>query len=298
MNRTPFFSIIIPTYNRRSLLPQTLESVFSQTFRNYEVVVIDNGSNDNTEELISNRYKSTRLKYFRYEQNLERAWARNTGMSKCSGIYATFLDSDDFIYPTALEDAYSYYLNNSDIKIFHNRYELVDDEFATIYRYHFPSLRNQHKALASGNFLSCIGIFMHREIYQKYSFDIDPLMTGSEDFELWLRILSEYKLGRIDRVNSGIRHHQGRSVNHSAYDSLEYQSRKIIRMINTNPTVKRCYEKYVRRLEASFLLMRSIAVKQKGHNLKAWRLLLQAVACEPSVIFTMRPYRTAYNLAK
>lgn len=298
MDNLPFFSIVIPTYNRRHLLPKTLDTVFDQTFKDFELIVIDNGSTDNTQELICSRYAHKRLRYFRYEINRERSWARNIGFSKSLGLYSTLLDSDDFLYPTALKDAYTYALENPDTKIFHNLYELVDEQFKTIYRYYFPSLRNQHKAIASGNFLSCIGVYLHRNIYKCYTFDTDPLMIGSEDYELWLRILSEYKLGRISKVNSGIRHHNERSVNKSAYISLDYQSRKILNLITSVPDLQNCYHDHMMRLKASFYMMRANTCIINRHILRSCCLLSQAVKCEPTVLTTVRPYQTFYNILK
>jgi len=276
----------------------TLDTVFAQTFTDYEVIVIDNGSTDNTHDLIFSSFSHPNLRYFRYEKNQERSWARNTGFSKALGSFATLLDSDDFIYPSALEDAHQYFLHNPETKVFHNLYELVDDDFNTIYRYHFPSLRNQHKAIATGNFLSCIGVYLHRDVYQHYRFDADPLMIGSEDYDLWLRILAEHKIGRIPKINSGIRHHSERSVNQSAYTMLGYQSRKLLRKISSSTNLQTCYLKYKRRIRSSFLLMTANTSITKNHILTPWQLLIQAIILCPALLITPRPYQTFYHIIK
>ena len=77
---------------------------------------------------------------------------------------------------------------NPDIKVFQNKYELVNDRKEKIYSYAFPSLDNQFKALCSGNFMACIGGFLHREVYTKIQFDTTRELTGSEDYEYWLRL--------------------------------------------------------------------------------------------------------------
>lgn len=298
MTKSPFFSVIIPTFNRCDLLPQTLDTILCQSFEDYEIIVVDNGSTDQTHQLFSSTYFLPQIKYYRSEQNHERAWARNFGMTKCSGVYATFLDSDDFLYPTALEDAYSFFLSNRKIHIFHNLYELVNDNLDTVYRYRFPSLRNQHKALASGNFLSCIGVYIHRQIYRKYRFTTDPRMTGSEDYDFWLRILSTNKLGRINKVNSGIRQHHGRSVNNSVYDLLGYQCSQITITIQSDEVLASCYSSFIPRLEASFFLMRAIATNQKICFWVPLQLLCRALVREPSILLTVRPYQVLYNILK
>ena len=84
-----------------------------------------------------------------------------------------------------------------------------------------PSLANQVRAIANGNFMSCIGDFIHRDIYQKYRFDTSPELTGGEDWDFWLRVLADHKVGRIEKINSGILQHSGRSVNNQDVSSMQ-----------------------------------------------------------------------------
>jgi glycosyltransferase involved in cell wall biosynthesis len=97
MSKPIFFSIIIPTYNRAHMILQTLETAFAQTYPYFEVILVDDGSTDNTENII----KSINHKNFVYlkKPNEERAVARNTGFNIAKGEYLTLLDSDDFLYP-------------------------------------------------------------------------------------------------------------------------------------------------------------------------------------------------------
>jgi len=297
-SQTPFFSIVIPTYNRVSLLPQTLDSVLSQSFQDFEIIVIDNGSTDDTHRLFEERYALPNLTYIRYAINKERSWARNHGLRNCQGTFATLLDSDDFMYPSALSDAYSYCLDQPNIKFFHNKYELVDEARQVIYRYRFPTIKNQYLAIASGNFLSCIGVFMHRDAYRKISFNTDPRMIAAEDYEAWIRLLAEFKLGRINKINSGIRHHGGRSVNNNIYVNLAYQRNAIINMIKNNPFIYSKYRPYLGRFASSFFFMESIVSAQNHNKRAAWQSLLKAIESDPSVLLTFRPYQTAYNVIK
>ncbi|HEV7232496.1 MAG TPA: glycosyltransferase family 2 protein, partial [Bacteroidia bacterium] len=100
-----FFSIVIPTYNRADLIMKTLASVFSQTYLHYEVIVVDNCSTDNTEEVLSGCIQAGKIRYLKNDRNYERSWSRNRGMENAKGDFVTFLDSDDFMYPDNLKDA-------------------------------------------------------------------------------------------------------------------------------------------------------------------------------------------------
>lgn len=105
----PFFSILIPTYNRLTLLKETLNSVFNQTFKGpYEVIVVDDGSQDGTWEFLKEFTKTKEnLKIFRHPKNRGVAAARNSALSLAKGEYILFLDSDDLLVDYTLERALS-----------------------------------------------------------------------------------------------------------------------------------------------------------------------------------------------
>jgi glycosyltransferase involved in cell wall biosynthesis len=90
----PFFSVIIPTHNRANMLRQAIQSVIDQTVDEWEVLIIDDGSTDNTKEVIQD-FKDSRIHYY-YQENKERSAARNLGIQKAVGMYVCFLDDDDY----------------------------------------------------------------------------------------------------------------------------------------------------------------------------------------------------------
>jgi glycosyltransferase involved in cell wall biosynthesis len=106
MQQHSLFSVIIPTYNREDSIADSLQSVVKQTYRPIELVIIDDGSTDNTETLISEfkqKHESDELKVYYYrKENGGVGSARNMGMSKATGEYVQFLDSDDTIHPERL----------------------------------------------------------------------------------------------------------------------------------------------------------------------------------------------------
>jgi glycosyltransferase involved in cell wall biosynthesis len=104
----PRISVIIPTYNRRDLLQQTLDSVQQQTFKNWEAVVVDDGSDDGTQEMVQQRLEADpRIRYIRTTQAASGASAcRNKGTANSKGDYIIYLDSDDCLAPLALENRY------------------------------------------------------------------------------------------------------------------------------------------------------------------------------------------------
>ena len=97
----PFFSIIVPTYNRAQNIKGAIESVLLQTYTSWELIIIDDGSTDHTKEVIS-KFTDTRINYI-YQKNQERSCARNNGIKVAKGQYICFLDSDDFYLANHLQ---------------------------------------------------------------------------------------------------------------------------------------------------------------------------------------------------
>lgn len=274
--RPLFFSVIIPTYNRAGLIPKTLETVFAQTYPHYEIIVIDNCSTDNTEEVLRPLVEAGRIRFIRHDRNYERATSRNTGMENARGDFATFLDSDDYMYQTALEDAARFAGENPEVKLFHNLYQLVDPENRVLYNFSFPPLDDPLRAITDGNFLSCIGDFIHREIYARYRFDTNPVLTSAEDWDFWLRVVADYRPGRIEKINHGIVHHSGRTIKHLDLEQLRGRLAYILGKISSDPHLSRVYAKYLKRLEVGSLIYMSTVANGARQHREALKCLLRA----------------------
>jgi len=116
----PLVSIIIPTYNRAHLIGETLDSVLAQTYQNWECIIVDDGSSDNTDEVVGAYVKKdSRFKYYhRPDEHLIGAnGARNYGIIKSQGDFLNFLDSDDYLHPFTLEDKLKFSKENTDVVI-------------------------------------------------------------------------------------------------------------------------------------------------------------------------------------
>ncbi|MFC7193467.1 glycosyltransferase family 2 protein [Halosimplex aquaticum] len=99
---SPQVSVIIPTYNRATLVKRAIQSVLNQTFKDFELIIVDDASDDETPEVIDS-INDARLEYIRHDLNRHGGAARNTGIKYASGKYIAFLDDDDEWYPTKLE---------------------------------------------------------------------------------------------------------------------------------------------------------------------------------------------------
>lgn len=108
--KAPIFSVIIPTRNRSALLRKCVESVIRQKFQDWELIVIDDGSEDDTAELVKG-FVDERIQYY-FQEHKERSSARNHGIVEASGRYVCFIDDDDYVLDNYLQDFYDYYEAN------------------------------------------------------------------------------------------------------------------------------------------------------------------------------------------
>lgn len=212
----PYFSIVIPTYNRSHMLGKALESVNRQTYTDWELIVVDDGSTDNTKEVVES-YNDSRIKYF-FQTNQERSAARNNGVEKACGKYICFLDSDDYFLADRLE------------RIYHTLQELKEpsafmftgvsfDKNGTITERVEKRLSDYHNKYDFFMFshVHCQQTITSKEILLKNKFNIHFNIT--EDTELWLRIISSNEFIFIeDQPTVVVADHDDRSVNVSKYN--------------------------------------------------------------------------------
>lgn len=209
----PFFSVVIPTYNRAHLIGKTIDSVLGQTFRNYEIIIVDNKSTDNTVDLLQPYLKDPRIRLFVQDRNYERARSRNKGFEEANGEFVTLLDSDDILYPSCLEDAFLYQKENVNSKFFHCGYEIIDEKGRVLVKGSLEKVSNPFLELSRGNYISNIGIFIHHDVVKRVKVDETPVIIGMEDYDFILRVLYDTKsIGFLRKINCGILVHPQRTV--------------------------------------------------------------------------------------
>ena len=115
----PLISVMMPTYNNAKYIKQAIESIYAQNYDNIEIIVVDDGSTDNTKEIVQ-QYKD--IKYF-YIEHKGIPFARNTALEKSTGEYIAFLDSDDYWLPNKLNTQIQYFKDHPDCEIVFTKYE-------------------------------------------------------------------------------------------------------------------------------------------------------------------------------
>ena len=125
MDKNPLVTIITPTYNRAAFLPQAIDGVLAQTYRNFELIVVDDGSTDSTQEMMEGYAEDPRVRYF-YQPNQGQSVARNWGLEEARGEYICFLDSDNAWFPDKLEKSLNAFRENPDVDVIYGDYVEID----------------------------------------------------------------------------------------------------------------------------------------------------------------------------
>ena len=183
------FSIILPTYNRAStFLKQAIDSVVSQSYENWELIIIDNNSTDNTDELIKS-FHNEKIKTYKIDNHGNIARSRNLGIKKSNGDYIALIDSDDFWEKDKLLHSYKHFKNSKTDGFCHSEYWLYPSGCQEI-RHYGPNQNFLYSNLLErGNCLSLSAIVLSKNILIKVGgFSENDSFITAEDYDLWLRL--------------------------------------------------------------------------------------------------------------
>jgi len=203
-----FFSIVIPTFNRENLITQTINSILNQTFTDFEIIVIDDGSKDKTEEVVK-LINSDKIKYYKIE-NSGIGYARNKGINYAKGNYIGFLDSDDLYYNNHLQNAYNFIKSLNSDEIIHLNFNLGNREQTIYFKNKLPN------KLPDDLFKNCSfhvnSLFIPNTIANITQFNEDRNLMLSEDWEYFIRLATRYPIHILDIPSSYLVQHNERTT--------------------------------------------------------------------------------------
>lgn len=202
-NQEFMISIVIPSYNASSFIKETIQSVQSQTYTNWEMIIIDDVSKDNTRELIKEEIKKDgRIQLIELQENGGAAIARNIGINNAKGKYVAFLDSDDLWLPEKLEKQLEF-MQNNDIDFSFTSYQIMNqDGTLTDKVVHVPEKIN-YNGLLKNTIIGCLTVMLDIEKLGRVQM---PNIRTRQDTATWLKILRQghYAYG-LDEVLSKYR---------------------------------------------------------------------------------------------
>ena len=206
-NEIPTVSVIIPTYNHAKYLSGALQSVINQSFTNWEAVIINNYSDDDTVEIVT-KFNEPRFTLFNFRNEGVIAASRNEGLRHAKAPIIAFLDSDDIWYTDKLNRCLQEFENGADI-VCHGE-NWVSTDSAPRATFYGPVNRASHKNLLfRGNCISTSATLLRKDLLNQLGgFNEDQTFVTAEDYELWMRLsLSNSKIVFVDQLLGEYRRH-------------------------------------------------------------------------------------------
>jgi len=275
MVKNPTVSVIIPAYNQANFIDKAIESVLRQTYQDFEIIIINDGSKDNTEEIVKN-YSDFRIRYICHANNMGVSKARNTGIRASRGDYIALLDSDDEFLPERLGRQVQLLQNkSSEVGVVCSWSYNIDEKGNYISKRYLPKKDGYiYEDLLSTNPISVPTVLIRKECFEKVGL-FDNLLDGQEDWDMWIRIAKYYKFSLIKTLLAKRRIHPNRI----SYD-LERK----------NVTANRIIKKYMGELKvrqsihSSHYLYIGFRFCRMGKTRDGRRYLLKAISLYPFCI--------------
>ncbi|MBO9582990.1 MAG: glycosyltransferase family 2 protein [Flavobacterium sp.] len=186
-------SIIVPTYNTEKFIRQTIESVQNQTYPNWEMILADDGSTDNTVKIIEEfAEKDNRIKLFKLPENKGNGFARNTALEKATGKYIAYLDADDLWFPEKLEKQIQF-LKASNLHFTFSFYDSIDEEGNDLNRRVESPNPLTYKQLFFCNYVGNLTAIYDSDYFGKIILETSQ---KRQDWRIWLTILKQIKIAK------------------------------------------------------------------------------------------------------
>lgn len=213
-------SIITPTYNSAKYIAETIQSVQNQTFQDWEWIIIDDGSSDETEIIVNSlKEKDNRIQFYKLEKNSGPAIARNTGIEKAKGNYMTFLDADDIWFPNFIENSIAT-INRTNVSFVFSSYRRSNENLEFVYSDFIVPNKVTYTDILKSNSISCLTAFLDIE---KLGKKFMPIIRKRQDMGLWLKYLKEIPYAYGIQEPQAIYRIRENSLSRKKSDLIKYQ---------------------------------------------------------------------------
>jgi glycosyltransferase involved in cell wall biosynthesis len=276
----PKVSVILPCYNGSLWISDAVKSVLRQTLDDFELVIIDDGSTDNSESIISPFLGDGRVHYI-YQENRGFSGAVNRGIKESKGDLIGFIGQDDIWLPNELEVHVKYFDEHKNVDLVHSNYCSIDSEgriikVRDIKIPNFSSRKKLIEYLFINNFIGFETALVKKRCFDEVGF-FDERMTGFSDHDMWLRIAGKFNMAYIDLPLVKKREHELQLSKARLESVLKDEFLMVKKAIDLYPFLKRVERKKL----ASLYYALGIALLQKGNTEEAEQKLLEAIRCQP-----------------
>lgn len=194
---TPLVSVVMPVYNRENFVERAIQSVLNQTYKNFEFIIVDDGSTDLTYQvLLKYAQKDNRIKVFKLEKNQGISKARNEALKHVQGKYFTTIDSDDMAYPSWLQKGVAFMEQNEDVVISFPKADYYDESIGALNEDFPQNNKIRHLIYRS---IANIGAFYRYDFLKKYNIYYNKNYVSGEDYDFIMQfIMNGGKISVID----------------------------------------------------------------------------------------------------
>lgn len=294
-NTSPLVSVILPTYNCAKFLSDSIGSILLQTYDSYEIIVIDDGSTDNTKEVLDPFME--RIKYISLEQNRGLPTARNIGIQSAHGKYIAFIDADDLWLPEKLQTDIEYLKMHPEVSMVYSKHINVDEKGCVLNKGPkrcLPSGNIFVQLFSEQNFVTTSSVVVLKKVFEKVGL-FDEQLINCQDWDMWLRIAFYFEVAGINKLLIKYRHNPN-SLSKNYQRVLKHQKIIIDKIYTTfkdkeNGISEKIYKK---RLASHYAKVGRYYLRSgnKNHAHENFRLSLKY---NPLSIRTLRYYlRTLY----
>ncbi len=282
----PFFSIIIPSYNRALLIIKIIDSFLKQTYPYFELIIVDDGSNDNTKAVFET-LKDERVKYY-WIDNRERGAARNFGAKLATGDYINYFDSDDLAYSNHLEEACQAITALSFPMVFHLGYEMKDENGRLIHKHRSVNGNGNNKLLRV-NYINPNPLFVHKDTLKEVEYCCDRNLSGTEDWLYHLRLMARYNFIAYDKsITSCMIQHDERSMNQYSGNAVLSRNELLLKYLKDDYIFMNRYGNNLSKISAECYGLASLHYALQGKKATAIKTFFKATIQYPIIIFKRR----------
>lgn len=258
----PLISVVIPTYNNSHYVLAAVNSALQQTYANKEIIVIDDGSNDGTRQILKQLTVNEKIRYH-YQDNAGLSAARNAGIKLANGTYIALLDADDVWDPEKLSLQVKAFSDHRNSKMIFTDFNTFNDQGLFVMNVCRSKFRHDvavtFEALYTrNNFILPSTVLIHKCVFADCGY-FDETLRAVEDYDMWLRVVQKYDVRGMPQNLVNIRHH-GTNM-----------TRDLSRMIDSERMVIHkykdivCNKMYSRRVAKMFLLNATRAIHQADY---------------------------------
>jgi len=293
MVKKPAVSVIIPTYNRADLVPLAIQSVLDQTCQDFEIIVVDDASKDNTEEIVKN-FKDDRIHYIRNSNNRGAAFSRNHGVEHAKGEYISFLDSDDYYLPNKLAIQKNVFKDHPDIGLVYSNIFLVKEGEENLKKIQY-SLKNFKSGYLFEKIVSrAIPCRLPTWLIRKENYllvgGFDDNLPMLQDRDFIVRFSFHYKLFGIPEPVAVVVYHKGPRISNNDPEKRKIAINIVLKKISKLVEIGNYSTSIIKKLTSEYYIYLAKAYMKEGDMVEGRSYLFKAVVSYPFSLKDWRPF--------